>query len=82
VNNTIIGGAGITVGGGSSPLPPLGCLIANNRFQDAPAAVVDNGEGTRVEGNATAPAAPGRGAAPGGITSRPLTEADVGPDAP
>jgi poly(beta-D-mannuronate) lyase len=82
VNNTIIGGSGITVGGGNSPLPPLDCRVANNHFRKAPAAVNDQGQGTKVEGNAVAnddaPAADGN--LP--ITRRALTEADVGPDAP
>ena len=91
VNNTIVGGAGITVGG-RGPLAPLACVVANNRFKDAPAAVVDNGENTRLEANATvaagetaavtAPVAGGPRAATGSITTRALTETDVGPDAP
>jgi hypothetical protein len=83
VNNTIIGGAGITVGGGRSPLPPLDCRVANNHFQKTPPSVVDQGQGTRVEGNAAlkddAPAAADTSLP---ITRRALTEADVGPDAP
>ena len=79
VNNTMIDSAGITVGG-RGPLPPQACVVANNRFQNAPAKVDDQGEGTRVEGNTVVNALAREPAAP--ITARALTEADVGPNAP
>jgi hypothetical protein len=78
-DNTIVNGSGITVGG-RGPLPPQGCRIANNQFFDAPASVVDQGEGTKLEGNLAAHEPTRR---PGTtLTTRPLTESDVGPDAP
>ena len=93
VNNTILRGSGITVGG-RGDLPPLDCLVANNLVQGTAQAVVDSGTGTRIQnninvqneadrlaarlktgvGSAEAPDAPGQ--------RRPLTEADVGPNAP
>ncbi len=139
VNNTVVGGKGISVG--SRDMPPADCVVANNIVQNGIGpAIIDLGQGTRIEGNIVNPigamttpgvmqgvrvvdpmlmkvdgvfrlsigspavdAAIGQfdyvvddmdgharakadvGAdelAPGVVTRRPLTQADVGPDAP
>jgi hypothetical protein len=50
VNNTLVGGRGIAVG--SADLPPLDCVVANNIVVNTSgAAIVDVGEGTRIENN-------------------------------
>jgi hypothetical protein len=50
VNNTLVGGRGITIG--SDGLPPLNCVVANNIVQNTTgAAITDTGEGTKIEGN-------------------------------
>ncbi len=91
VNNTILRGSGITVGG-RGDLPPLDCLIANNLVQGPAPPVVDSGTGTRVQANLTATsdadratrleAGAGAPLTPQNPSRRPLTEADVGPAAP
>jgi poly(beta-D-mannuronate) lyase len=79
INNTIIDSSGITVGG-RGPLPPLACVVASNRFHNTLAKVDDQGERTQVNDNTVVNEL--ARTAQDAITARPLTEADVGPDAP
>jgi poly(beta-D-mannuronate) lyase len=54
VNNTLVNGRGIAVG--STDMPPLDCVIANNIVQNSSgAAIVNVGQGTKIEGNIVFP---------------------------
>ena len=54
VNNTLVDGRGIAVG--STDMPPLDCVVANNIVQNSSgAAIVNVGQGTKIEGNIVFP---------------------------
>ena len=67
VNNTVVGGAGIRVGG--TDMPPVDCVVANNLVQNTTgAAIADMGQGTKLEGNIINPVEAGMPGTMTGVT--------------